>query len=378
MQIVVPAETWANERRVALIPDSVKKLVRAGFAVTVESGLGNHAGFADADYEEAGASLSSDRTALLGSGDIVLRVRKPDLAEVGQLRKGAIHVSYLDPYNEHELVDALASQGVTAISMEMIPRTTRAQKMDALSSQANLAGYVMVILAAQKLDRILPMMMTPAGTLSPCKVFVIGAGVAGLQAIATAKRLGARVEAFDTRPVVAEQVQSLGAKFVEIDLGETGQTKDGYAKELTPEQLELQRQGMKDVISQSDIVITTAQVFGRPAPRIVTADMVAAMKPGGVIVDMAVDSGGNVEGSRPDETVEVGGVSILGVSNLPSQVATDASQMYSSNLFNLVTEYWDEEAKSFNLDMEDDILKGCVITHDGGIVNETIKNIRGN
>ncbi len=248
--------------------------------------------------------------------------------------------------------------------------------MDALSSQANLAGYVMVIQAAQQLDRILPMMMTPAGTLSPAKVFVIGAGVAGLQAIATAKRLGARVEAFDTRPVVAEQVQSLGAKFVEIDLGETGQTKDGYAQELTSEQLEMQRQGMKQVISESDIVITTAQVFGRPAPRIVTADMVEAMKPGGVIVDMAVDSGGNVEGSKADETVEIGGVSILGLSNLPAQVSKDASQMYSSNLLNLITEYWNEEEKVLNLDLDDDILQGCVITHGGAIVNETIKNLR--
>lgn len=376
MQIVVPAETWANERRVALIPDAVKKLTSAGFSVSVEAGLGQQAGFSDSDYEEAGAAVSSDRGNLLSSGDIVLRVRKPSIEEVESLKKGAIHISYLDPYNEHELVDAMASAGVTAISMEMIPRTTRAQKMDALSSQANLAGYVMVLLAATKLDRILPMMMTPAGTLSPAKVFVIGAGVAGLQAIATAKRLGARVEAFDTRPVVAEQVQSLGAKFVEIDLGETGQTEGGYAKELTPEQLELQRLGMKDVISESDIVITTAQVFGRPAPRIVTGDMVAAMKPGGVIVDMAVDSGGNVEGSVADETVDVNGVSIIGVSNLPAQVSADASQMYSSNLFNLVSEYWDSEEKRFNLDLEDDILQGCVITHDGGIVNETIKNLR--
>ncbi|MFT7221471.1 MAG: NAD(P) transhydrogenase subunit alpha [Candidatus Azotimanducaceae bacterium] len=377
MQIVVPAETWANERRVALIPDSVKKLAQAGLSVAVETGLGQHAGYSDADYEEAGATVSTDRNALLSSGDIVLRVRKPAIEEVATLKKGSIHVSYLDPYNEHELVDALAAQGVTAISMEMIPRTTRAQKMDALSSQANLAGYVMVIVAANKLDRILPMMMTPAGTLSPAKVFVIGAGVAGLQAIATAKRLGARVQAFDTRPVVAEQVQSLGAKFVEIDLGEMGQTKDGYAKELTPEQLELQRQGMKAVISDSDIVITTAQLFGRPAPRIVTGDMVEAMKSGGIIVDMAVDSGGNVEGSKPDETVVIGGVSILGVSNLPSQVSRDASQMYSSNLYNLVSEYWDKEGTTFNLDLEDDILMGCVITHDGSIVNETILNVRG-
>ena len=339
MQISVPAETTPNERRVALIPDITKKLVRAGFEVVVQSGSGQQAGFSDETYTEAGASISTDRASLLAQGDIVLRVRKPDADEVGQLKQGAIHVSYLDPYNERELVDTLAKHGVSAISMEMIPRTTRAQKMDALSSQANLAGYVMVLLAAEKLDRILPMMMTPAGTLSPARVFVIGAGVAGLQAIATAKRLGARVEAFDTRPVVAEQVQSLGAKFVEIDLGETGQTKDGYARELTPEQLEMQREGMKAVIGQSDIVITTAQVFGRPAPRIVTGDMVAAMKPGSVVVDMAVDSGGNVEGSSPDEIVDVDGVSIIGVSNLPAKVATDASQMYSSNLFNLVTEY---------------------------------------
>lgn len=376
MQIAVPAETWANEKRVALIPDSVKKLTQAGIAVAVESGLGKGSGFSDAEYTDAGATVSGDRQALIGSADMVVRVRKPGLDEVSQLKKGAIQISYLDPYNETELVDTLARHNVTAISMEMIPRTTRAQKMDVLSSQANLAGYSMVILAAQKLDRILPMMMTPAGTLKPAKVFVIGAGVAGLQAIATAKRLGAKVEAFDTRPVVAEQVQSLGAKFVEIDLGEMGQTKDGYAVELTAEQLEMQRQGMKDVISQSDIVITTAQLFGRPAPRIVTADMVAAMKPGGVIVDMAVDSGGNVEGSVSDQTVEVNGVSIIGVANLPSEVSKDASQMYSANMFNLVSEYWDEENKVFNLDLEDDILKGCVITHDGSIVNETIKNLR--
>jgi NAD(P) transhydrogenase subunit alpha len=376
MQIVVPAETWANERRVALIPDSVKKLTKAGLSVTVESGLGSQSGFSDADYSDAGATISSDRNELISIGDIVLRVRKPASEEVKLLKNGAIQVSYLDPYNEHELVDSLVTQGVTSISMEMIPRTTRAQKMDALSSQANLAGYVMVLLAASKLDRILPMMMTPAGTLSPAKVFVIGAGVAGLQAIATAKRLGARVEAFDTRPVVAEQVQSLGGKFVEIDLGETGQTKDGYAQELTSEQLEQQRLGMKNVISESDIVITTAQLFGRPAPRIITADMVAAMKKGGVIVDMAVDSGGNVEGSKPDATVDINGVSVIGVSNLPAQVSSDASQMYSSNLYNLINEYWDEESKTFNLDLEDDILRGCVITHEGALVNEAIKNLR--
>ncbi len=376
MQIAVPAEKWANERRVALIPDSVKKLIRLGLDVKVESGLGKDARFTDEAYSESGAAITTDRDELLGESDIILRVRKPETEEVLKIKRGTIHVSYLDPYNELELVDTLANQGITAISMEMIPRITRAQKMDALSSQANLAGYVMVIQAAQQLDRILPMMMTPAGTLSPARVFVIGAGVAGLQAIATAKRLGARVSAFDTRPVVAEQVHSLGARFVEIDLGETGETKDGYARELTPEQLEMQRLGMKEVISQSDIVITTAQVFGRPAPRIVTTDMVNSMAAGGVIVDMAVETGGNVEGSRPDETVEVNGISIVGISNLPAGVARDASQMYSSNLFNLITEYWDEESKSFNMDLEDDILRGCVITHNGDIVNETIRNIR--
>ncbi|MBV1878352.1 MAG: Re/Si-specific NAD(P)(+) transhydrogenase subunit alpha [Pseudomonadales bacterium] len=376
MLIAVPSETHANEKRVALIPDSVKKLTKAGFDVHVQSGLGIRSGFTDEDYTAANASISTDRTALLGSGDIVLRVQKPTIEEVNQLKKGAIHVSYLDPYNENTLVDAMAERQISAISMEMIPRTTRAQKMDALSSQANLAGYVMVLLAVAKLDRILPMMMTPAGTLSPARVFVIGAGVAGLQAIATAKRLGARVEAFDTRPVVAEQVHSLGAKFVDIDLGEMSQTKDGYAVELTPEQLELQRLGMKDVISQSDIVITTAQLFGRPAPRIVTKDMVDVMQRGGVIVDMAVDSGGNVEGSVVDQTVDINGVSIIGVSNLPSEVSKHASQMYSANLFNLVSEFWDSKAKVFNLNLEDDILAGCVITHDGAIVNQTIKDLR--
>ena len=376
MQIAVPTEQWPNERRVALIPDSVKKLSRAGFSILVEDGCGNESGYSNDHYTEAGATITSDRESLLKTSDVILRVRKPEIKEVEFLKPGTIHISYLDPYNEPALLNSMAERGVSAISMEMIPRTTRAQKMDALSSQANLAGYVMVMLAAQKIDRIVPMMMTPAGTLSPARVFVIGAGVAGLQAIATAKRLGGRVEAFDTRPVVAEQVQSLGAKFVEIDLGETGQTEDGYAKELSSEQLALQQEGMKKIISGADIVITTAQVFGRPAPRIVTADMVKAMKPGGVIVDMAVESGGNVEGSKADETVVEGGVSIIGVSNLPSNVSKDASQMYSSNLYNLLTEYWNEEEKKLQLDLEDDILKGCVLSHDGSIVNETIKNLR--
>jgi NAD(P) transhydrogenase subunit alpha len=219
------------------------------------------------------------------------------------------------------------------------------------------------------------MMMTPAGTIAPARVFIIGAGVAGLQAIATAKRLGARVEAFDTRPVVAEQVKSLGGKFVEIDLGDTGQTEQGYAKELTPEQLELQKAGQKKIISQSDVVITTAQVFGRPAPKIVSRDMVEAMKPGSVVVDMAVESGGNVEGSVLDQVTQINGVTIVGQGNLPSEVARNASEMYSNNLFNLLDDFWDAEAKQLNLDPADEIVQGCVITRDGAIVNETIKNL---
>ncbi len=375
MLVGVPKETWPGERRAALVPLVVKKLVNTGFDVVVESGLGAAAGFPDAAYADAGATVSEDRASLLGSADVVLRVRKPATEEVDLLKNGAVHVSFLDPFNEKALVEKLASRGVTAISMEMIPRTTRAQKMDALSSQANLAGYVTVIQAAYQSPKILPMMMTPAGTIAPARVFVIGAGVAGLQAIATAKRLGARVEAFDTRPVVAEQVQSLGAKFVEIDLGDTGQTEQGYARELTPEQIEKQKEGQKKVIAQSDIVITTAQVFGRPAPKIVSADMIQAMQPGSVVVDMAVESGGNVEGSRLNEIVDVGGVKIIGQGNLPSEVARNASDMYASNLFNFIDEFWDAEDKKLDLDPEDDIVRNCVITRGGAIVNETIKNL---
>lgn len=375
MLIGVPKETIAGELRAPLVPASVKKLVKLGLEVAVEASMGEAAGFADEAYVEAGARIETDRTALLGAADLVLRIRKPSDEDVALLKAGAMHASLLDPFNERGLIDKLAAKGVTAISMEMVPRSTRAQKMDVLSSQANLAGYVTVMLAARQINKIFPMMMTPAGTISPARVFIIGAGVAGLQAIATAKRLGARVDAFDTRPVVAEQVQSLGAKFLEIDLGDTGQTDQGYARELTPEQLEKQREGMKAAIAQADVVITTAQVFGRPAPRIVGADMVAGMRPGSVIVDMAVETGGNVEGSKVGEVVDVNGVKIIGLGNLPSEVAQNASEMFSANLFNLVDEFWDAEGKSFGLDLEDDILKSCVITHDGAIVNETIKNL---
>ena len=375
MQIGVPKETWPGEVRAAMVPANASKLINQGFSVAVQSGLGSTSGYSDAEYAEAGATVSDDRASLLAGSDIVMAVRKPDAADVSSLKKGALYVSFLDPFNEKPLVESIAAQGATAISMEMVPRSTRAQKMDALSSQANLAGYVTVIQASFHLPKIMPMMMTPSGTIAPARVFVIGAGVAGLQAIATAKRLGARVEAFDTRPVVAEQVQSLGAKFVEIDLGDTGQTDQGYAKELTPEQVEMQREGQKAIISQSDVVITTAQLFGRPAPQIVGRDMVESMKPGSVIVDMAVETGGNVEGSVMNEVVEINGVKVVGQGNLPGEVARNASDMYSNNLLNLVMEFWDSEAKTLNLDPEDEIIAACVITRDGAVVNETIKNI---
>ena len=375
MQIGIPKETHPGENRVPIIPDTVKKLCRIGAEVVIETSLGLGSGFGDEQYAEAGATISQDRTALLSNSDILLRLRKPDLTEVTLMRPGCIHISYLDPFNEQELVQALKDHGVTSISMEMIPRSTRSQKMDALSSQANLAGYVMVLQAATYLPRIFPMMMTPSGTLKPAKVFIIGAGVAGLQAIATAKRLGAKVTAFDTRPVVAEQVRSLGATFLDIDLGETGQTADGYAKELTAEQIQIQREAQKAVIAESDVLITTAQVFGRKPPVIVTRDMVEGMQPGSVVVDMAAETGGNVEGSVPDEIVQINGVTVVGKGNLPNEVCRDASQMYSNNLFNLIEDNWDQETAAFTINFEHDILPGCIVTHNGEVTNKTIKNI---
>ena len=372
MKIAVPKDAHPGETRVSLIPEYVAKLVNAGADVSVESGLGQSPKITDDLYAEAGAALVADRNTLIQEADIILRIRKPLAEEVDRMKAGSIYISLLDPFNERELIERFTAKKISAISMEMIPRITRAQKMDVLSSQANLAGYVAVILAAERLDKILPMMMTPAGTISPARVFVIGVGVAGLQAIATAKRLGARVEAFDTRPVVEEQVKSLGARFVKIDLGETGQTKDGYAKALTEEQLQKQREGMAKVCASSDVVITTAQLFGRPAPRIVTEEMVSGMQPGSVIVDLAVEGGGNVAGSQLDQEVDVNGVRIIGPGNLPGRVAVHASQMFSSNLYNLVEEFWNAEEKRFELNFEDEIIQGCVITHQGKIVNEMI------
>lgn len=372
MQIFFPKEK-DSENRVTILPETVKKLVELGMNVEVESSLGKKLYLSDELYTSSGASISKDRQSSLSSSDITCRINKPNKDEIQYLKENSIHISFLDPFKEIELVKEFVKSSISVISMELIPRITRAQKMDALSSQANLGGYAAVIEASKRLNKSFPMMMTAAGTISPCKVFVIGVGVAGLQAIATAKRLGARVEAFDTRPVVEEQVKSLGARFIQIDIGETEETSQGYAKELSEDQIKMQQEGMKKICSQSDVVITTAQVFGRPAPRIVTQNMLDAMNPGSVVIDMAVSTGGNVEGSIPDEDVTHNGVTIVGLSNLPGEVALDASLVYGNNLFNLLEEYWDSETKEFKFDISEEILSGCIVTHGGEVINSIVK-----
>lgn len=369
MQLFIPRETHQGELRAVMIPADVAKLVKRGANIAVESGMGAGSFHTDNDYAKAGATITTDRNKALAEADMVIRLRKPPIDEVLLLKKGSVHISYLDPFADKDTYQALAKQGVSAIGMEMIPRSTRAQKMDALSSQASLAGYIAVLIAAERLDKVLPMMTTPAGTISPSRVFIIGAGVAGLQAIATAKRLGARVDAFDTRPAVAEQIRSLGGKFFEVDLGEMGQTKDGYAKELSPEQLEIQRRAMAKQCGISDIVITTAQVFGKPAPIIITKDMIAQMRPGSVVVDLAIETGGNVEGAALGKEIEVGGVRIIGLENLPGRVAIHASQMYSSNVCALIEEFWNKETQSFLLNLTDEIIERSLVTHNGAVVN---------
>ena len=375
MLIAVMKERHPREKRVPLIPATAAKLVKLGAEVVIESGLGMSCRFTDEEYRKAGATVGISREDMLKTADIILRLRKPPKDEIILMKKGCVHVSYLDPFNEVDLVQTLKDAQISAVSLEMVPRTTIAQKMDVLSSQANLGGYAAVTLAAEQLDKVFPMMTTPAGTIKPVRMFIIGVGVAGLQAIATAKRLGAIVEAFDTRPVVEEQVKSLGAKFVKVDLGETGQTKDGYAKALTPEQMAQQKEGMAKACARADVVITTAQLFGRPAPRIIDHTVLAQMRPGSVVIDMAVESGGNVEGSEPDTIVEIEGVKILGIANLPGRVAASASEMYSANLGNFIEHFWDKEAGILTVNLEDEIMQGALVTHQGEIVSTMYKSI---
>lgn len=372
-----PKEIQPPDARVALTPETARRFQTLGIHCSIEKGAGVAAGFPDADYEAAGCKVQPVRAEGIARADILIGVHALSLEEIRLLQPGTITVGFLDPFRNPDTLVALAKARATAISLELVPRTTLAQKMDALSSQASLAGYSAVILAAIRLDKILPMMMTPAGTLQPAKFFIVGVGVAGLQAIATAKRLGARVTAFDTRPVVEEQVKSLGAKFLKIDLGETGQTEQGYAKELTPEQVKLQQQGMAKACADSDAVITTAQVFGRPAPRLITSAMLAGMRPGSVVVDMAVSTGGNVEGSRPEQEVVIGGVRVLGASSLAATVPHHASLAFSNNIFHLLSHFWHPE-KGFQPSAEDEIARSAIVCRDGQITNpkfsQSLKN----
>ena len=373
-RIAVTKETRANETRVAATPDSVKKLIAMGFAVSIETGAGAGASFPDADYLAAGATIAPTAESALADADVVLKVRAPTEAEIGAVKSGALLIALLNPYNDRPLLDALAKRGVTAIAMEFVPRISRAQSMDALSSQANLAGYRAVIEAAEAYGRAMPMMMTAAGTVAPAKVFVIGVGVAGLQAIATARRLGAVVTATDVRPATKEQVESLGAKFIAVEDEEFKQaeTAGGYAKEMSAEYQAKQAALTSSHIAKQDIVITTALIPGRAAPRLVTAAQVASMKPGSVIIDMAVEQGGNVEGARSDEVVETGGVKIVGIANLPGRLAADASNLYSRNLVALAGLLVDKEG-ALAPDYADEILVAAVLTKDGAIVHPTFK-----
>lgn len=372
--LVFPCETREHENRCALLPANVKAYTLLGLDVVIQSGLGSRIHIADEDYRDAGATVVEDRGEVLSQADVVMSLHPLPESELASLKaRQALVISFLDPFNEVTYVDHMRSLGLSAVSMEMIPRISRCQKMDALSSQASLAGYAMVMEASNHLQNVLPMMMTPAGTLKPAKVFVIGAGVAGLQAIATAKRLGANVTAFDTRSVVAEQVQSLGAKFLEIDLGQTGESSQGYATQLTPEQLAKQQAEQAKCIADSDIVITTAQLFGRKPPLLVTKEVVESMKPGSVVVDMAAESGGNVEGSLPGEVVKHQGVTVIGTGSWANGVAKHASQMYANNLQHLLGEFWDKENASLSVNLEDEIHSACVITHEGEISNKMIR-----
>ena len=371
MNIFFPKEQ-DNETRFSLTGETAQKFLKKNINLSIQENINPQDALLEKLIEENSINIVS-REEGLKSANIICNLNKLSFDDIAKINPDTLAISFLDPFNEKQLIEEFRKKSISSISMELIPRTTRAQKMDALSSQANLAGYSAVIIASNLLEKALPMMMTAAGTISPSKVFVVGVGVAGLQAIATAKRLGARVEAFDTRPVVEDQVKSLGARFIKIDLGETEETNQGYAKALTEEQIKKQQDGMKKVCANSDIVITTAQVFGRPAPKIITSEMVQAMQPGSVIVDMAVSSGGNVEGSQMGEIVDMNGVKIIGNSNLPGEVPTHSSQVYANNIYNLIDEFWDEETSTFKYDLNDEILANCLVTHQGNYINASVK-----
>ncbi len=376
MKIAVAKENELGELRVAQVPDTVSRLVKQGFEVWVETGAGVGAGYDDAAYETAGAKIIADPALLWGETDIVLKVNPPakrdGWSEIDWLKPGATLISFLNPLGDPALIQQLAQKQVTAFSIELIPRSTRAQSMDALSSQANIAGYKSVLLAAASLPRIFPMMTTAAGTIPPAKVLVLGAGVAGLQAIATARRLGAVVEAFDIRPTVKEEVQSVGAKFIEINLEEDTTAEGGYAKQVGSDTQELIRQGLSAYIAKADVVITTAQVPGKPAPLLITEETVAQMKPGSVIVDLAAETGGNCACSEAGKNVTYESVTIIGPINLPATVPINTSQMYAKNLLNLVKHL--AKDGELQLDFDDGITSSACVTYGGEVRNERVKD----
>ena len=372
--VAVTKERYAGETRVAMTPDAIKKLIGMGLSVVVEAGAGVTASISDADYTAAGATIAADLTGTLRDADVLLKVRKPSDDEIAALKPGTVVVGLFNPHQDPVLVGALAEKGASAYAMEFVPRITRAQVMDALSSQANLAGYRSVIEAAEAYGRAMPMMMTAAGTIAPAKVFVMGAGVAGLQAIATARRLGAVVSATDVRPAAKEQVESLGAKFIAVEDEEfkAAETAAGYAKEMSAEYRAKQAALVSDHIRKQDIVITTALIPGRPAPRLVSGEQVSSMKSGSVIVDLAVEQGGNVEGSCLDEVVIVGGVKIVGIGNLPGRIAADSSSLYARNLLAFVGLMVGKDGQ-FTPDLDDEILNAARITRGGAVVRAALK-----
>jgi H+-translocating NAD(P) transhydrogenase subunit alpha len=381
MKIAVLKERRPQERRVAATPETVKKLIGLGQEVTVEAGAGQGAHFADASYKEAGATIAADAAAACKDADAVFKVQRPlgqgegAVDEAALIKRGAVLIGMLAPLQARDAVAAWAKQGITAFALELLPRITRAQSMDVLSSQANLAGYKAVLDAAQHFDRAFPMMMTAAGTVAPARVFIMGVGVAGLQAIATARRLGAVVSATDVRPATKEQVESLGAKFVMVEDEETKQaeTSGGYAKEMSDAYKAKQAALVAETVKKQDIVITTALIPGRPAPKLVSEDMLRSMKPGSVIVDLAVEAGGNCALSRPGEVVEAHGVRIVGYINVPGRLAVDASALYSRNMLNFITPLIDKATKGLKIDWADEIIKGTLLTRDGQVVHPLLQ-----
>ncbi|MFQ5784220.1 MAG: Re/Si-specific NAD(P)(+) transhydrogenase subunit alpha [Alphaproteobacteria bacterium] len=374
MRIGIPKERRAGEARVAGSPDMVKKLVAMGVEVVVETGAGTSAGVSDDDFAAAGATIAADAAALYGAADVVLKVRRPLRAgegadETAMMKPGALLIGLLEPLADRAQAQDYAARGLCAFAMELMPRISRAQSMDALSSQSNIAGYKAVIEAASAFGRVFPMMMTAAGTVPPARVLVLGAGVAGLQAIATARRLGAIVSAFDVRPAVREEVQSLGATFIEVPVEEDGATAGGYAREMSEDYKRRQSELVHETLKKQDIVITTALIPGKPAPLLITEEMVKDMKPGSVIVDMAAVAGGNCALSEPDETVEKHGVTILGPTNLPAEAATSTSALYARNLLNVLALIVDKENGTLAIDWDDEIVKNMTLTRDGEIVH---------